>query len=146
MATKRKPKNSGNSGPRLVRQDHGGALLSSGVKGNRGGSGRPSKTIREETAAVREKCRELFSERLEILEGIADNTQTKDADRIRALEILARFGGVDKIALTVDELPAEAATPERAARLWEQLERVKNVTELERLMVSCAKKQLGGEE
>ena len=57
--------------------------------------------------------------------------------------LLADTGGVDKIALTVDELPEEADTPERAARLWAQLERIKNVADLERLMVSCAKKQLG---
>jgi len=129
----------------LVRQEHGGALLSGGVKGNRGGSGRPSKAIREENAAVREKCRELFSERLEILESIADNTETKDPDRIKALEVLARYGGVDKIALTVEEQPEEVLTPaqqqSRIETAWERLRRVRSIEEIEEMVTRFAQEQ-----
>ena len=109
--------------------------LTPGNPGNKGGGRQPSK--------IREAARLAFAERLHVLTDIADNEEERSSDRIGAMKVLADTGGVDKIALTVDELPEEADTPERAARLWEMLERIKNVADLERLMVSHAKKQLG---
>ena len=138
MTAPRKKRISGEiSGPRLVEQDHGGALLSGGIKGHNGGTGRPP-------SAIRELCRGSFAERLEVLTDIADDTEAKTIDRIRAIDLLGKYGGVDKLALTADELPEEADTPERTARLWEMLQRIKNVAELEKLMVDHAKKQLVG--
>ncbi len=119
---------------KLVTPDHGrGALLTGGKPGNKGGGRIPS--------AIRELCRGSFAERLEVLTDIADDTEAKTIDRIRAIDLLGKYGGVDKLALTADELPEEADTPERTARLWAQLQRIKNVDELEKLMVDHAKKQ-----
>ena len=126
-------------GTSLVEQPHGGALRTDGTPGHRGGKGQPPSKIRE-------AARLAFAERLHVLTDIADNEEERSSDRIGAMKVLADTGGVDKIALTVDELPEEADTPERAARLWEMLDRIKNVADLERLMVSHAKKQLGGSE
>src|SRR5262245_49517400 len=69
-------------------QAHGGALLSGGVRGNRGGSGVPPSIIRM-------RCRRSFIERIAIAERIADDEASASRDRIRALELLARIGGLD---------------------------------------------------
>ena len=138
--------------PVLVRQKHGGAILVGGG-GPRPGSGRPPSKIREH-------CRGSFAKRVTILEAIADGqplpmtrivdgktieTQVSAAikERTQAIDMLGKYGGVAELALTVDEQPEEAHTPERAARLWEMLQRIKSVAALEKLLVDHAKKQLG---
>jgi hypothetical protein len=63
---------------------HGGGLLRQGGT-NRGGPGRPP-------SAVKAAMREAIDERLHILEAIADDPRTPPRDRIRALELLARYG------------------------------------------------------
>ena len=98
-------KNSGkNSGPRLVEQEHGGALLSGGVRGNRGGPGRPP-------SAIREAAQQGFVDGLPVLRAIRDNEDERASDRIRAVEVMGKYGGVDKIALTVEEQPEQELTP-----------------------------------
>ena len=48
-----KEKNSGrNSGKKVVPQEHGGALLPGGVRGNKGGTGRPPDEFRRRMAAI----------------------------------------------------------------------------------------------
>ena len=137
----------------LVPQPTGGFLTPGGTPGNRGGSGRPPSTIREH-------CRGSFAERVPILEAIADGkplpmTRIVDGERVdvevsaaikertQAIDLLGKYGGVAELALTVDEQPEEAHTPERAARLWAMLQRIKSVADLEKLLVDHAKKQLG---
>ena len=77
--------------PALVQQPHGGALLSGGVLGHKGGGGRPPDVIRQ-------RCRESFDKRIPILEKIADDLVKKSSDqprvrdRIMALGELARHG------------------------------------------------------
>ena len=164
------PKNNGGNNGGMVAQEHGGALKAGGTPGNKGGSGRPPNELRG-------TLREILERGLPVLEGYIEGRvpvkmvgkceecghehedyellptdmilfqTTKAADRLKALEIAARYGGVAELALTVDELLEEADTPERAARLWSQLERIQNVTELEKMMVGCAKKRpASGEE
>jgi hypothetical protein len=71
--------------PTLVPQPNGrGALLSGGIPGHAGGSGRPP-------SEVRKAARLAFDERLPSLAAIAD-TAERDSDRIRAIEALGHFG------------------------------------------------------
>ena len=123
----------------LVKQEHGGALRTDGTPGHRGGKGQPPSKIREAARAA-------FSERLHILTGIVDNEDERTTDRIGALKLLSDTGGVDKIALTLDEQPETEMTPERVAEIWERLERIKTVKQREKLLIGAAKKQLGGGE
>ncbi len=139
----------------LVRQEHGGALLSGGG-GRRPGAGRPPSTIREH-------CRGSFAERVSILEAIADGKplpttkivgkkmvtiQVSAAikERTQAIDLLGKYGGVAELALTVEEQPEEVETPERAARFWAMLQQIKHVAAMEKLLVDHAKRQLGSGE
>ena len=120
--------------PSLVEQQHGGALLSGGIKGHRGAGGRPP-------SAIREAARLAFSERLHVLTGIADGEDERSADRISAMKVLSDTGGVDKIALTVEEQPEQELTPERIKELWESLQTIKSIQTFEKLLVAAATKQ-----
>lgn len=73
-----------------VRSPINGALMPLGAHpGNTGGkkgrSGRPPSVIRE-------RCRGSFEKRIKVLEEIADDPETSPADRIRAIDLLARYG------------------------------------------------------
>ncbi len=118
----------------LVPQKHGGALLPGAGGGPQPGAGRPPSKIRE-------AARLAFAERLVVLTDIADGKEARDADRIAAMKVLADTGGVDKIALTVEEQPETEWTPERTAEMWERIQRIKTITQLERLLVAASKKQ-----
>ncbi len=142
----------------LVVQAHGGALRHGGT--NKGGPGRPPSELRGSMRDILERGG------LDVLEGFMrgvvpmvgkcekcghehEGTEVsfKAADRLKAIEILSRYGGVDKLALTVDEQDEREWTPERAAAAWEVLQRIRTVEEFEKHMVDAAKKQLreGGE-
>ena len=145
------PKNNGGNNGGMVAQEHGGALKSGGTPGNKGGTGRPP-------SAIREHCRGSFAERVAILEDIADGkplSMTKiDGDeeitiqvsaaireRTQAIDMLGKYGGVDKLALTVDEQPEDEMTPERRLAIWEAIKRIKTVEELEKTLVTAAREQ-----
>ena len=89
-------------------------------------------------------ARESFASRMYIAEEIADDQDERSADRLAALKLLSDTGGVDKIALTLDEQPERELTPERIASLWEQLEQIKDIKEFERRLVAAATKQIEG--
>ncbi len=74
--------------PKLRRQPHGGALLDKGVPGNRGGSGRPP-------SAIRQRCLTAFDARISVAESIADDHKAAPRDRLAALDLLARLGGLE---------------------------------------------------
>jgi hypothetical protein len=59
-----------------------------------------------------------FDERIPVLEEIADNAAAADADRIRAVDKLAKYGLVDGIS-RADVRKALAATVEDIKRLVE---------------------------
>ena len=67
----------------LVPQAHGGALRRGGT--NRGGPGRPP-------SAIREQLRGSFEQRIRVLEDIADGKEYSAADRLRAVDLLGKFG------------------------------------------------------
>jgi hypothetical protein len=69
----------------LVPQSHGGALLTGGVRGHAGGPGRPP-------SALRERLRGSFAQRVAVLETIADDPGADSQDRIRAVDVLAKYG------------------------------------------------------
>ena len=58
--------------------------------------------------------------------------------------MLGKYGGVDKIALTSQEQPEDVITPERVADLFERLQRIKTVKQLEKMLTGIAAKQLAG--
>lgn len=72
-------------GPRLVEQAHGGMLWQGGHPNPTAGPGRPPSELRA-------RMRGSLEERLAVVEEIADDPDARPADRIRALELLARFG------------------------------------------------------
>ena len=132
---KKKRINGGINGPRLVEQEHGGALKAGGTPGHKGGTGRPPSKIRE-------AARLAFSERIEVLTAIADDEEARASDRIRAIEVLAKAGGVDKLALSEEEQPVVGElTSGYVADLWSQLERIKTIKGFEKMLVDSAKKQ-----
>lgn len=112
------------------------------IPGNPGNSGgKPGRSGRP-PSKIREAARLAFAERLKVLTNIADDEDGRPTDRIQALKVLADTGGVDKIALALDEQPeTEGITPETVARMWEQIKRVKTVEQLEKMLVAAAKKQ-----
>ena len=76
-----------------VPQPHGGALRRGGKKGNKGGPGRvPSE--------VRAKCLGSFAKRIKVAEQIADSPTSSNADRLKALDLLAKYGGLLKVEHT----------------------------------------------
>jgi hypothetical protein len=83
--------------PALVPQAHGGALLAGGLPGHRGGTGRPP-------SALRERMRGALEDRVHIAEEIADDPNVSPADRVRALDFLARYGLGTRTEL-VDDAP-----------------------------------------
>ena len=86
-----------NRHPKKVRQEHGGALLTRGVPGNKGGPGRPRSAIRDLSALA-------FEQRIPVLEEIADDKKARDGDRIRAVDALGKHGGVAKEEAIPSEL------------------------------------------
>lgn len=71
--------------PQLRTPSHGNGKLQVGNPGNRGGPGVPSSELRE-------RLRGSMEERVAVLEEIADDTDSRPADRIRAIELLAKYG------------------------------------------------------
>ena len=94
----------------LTRQVNGG-LLRIGNPGNAGGPGRPA-------SEVIARALGSFDERIPILEEIADNADAADADRIRAVDKLAKYGLVDGIS-RADVRKALAATVDEIRRMVE---------------------------
>ena len=133
-APKKRKTNGKTNGPRLVEQKHGGALNTGGTPGHKGAGGRPP-------SAVREAARLAFSERLEVLTAIADDEEERASDRLKAIDLLGKYGGVDSIALTTDEQPEQTVTPEHVADMWARLQRIKSVSELEKMLVDAAREQ-----
>ena len=124
MKSSAKEKSGHNSGESasLVPQAHGGALLSGGVPGNRGGPGRPRSKVKELSALEYEK-------RIPLLGEIADDDGEKASDRIRAVDVLGRHGGLqgkgldrDAVIRLLEELAdaVQAVVPDAAEVVFER--------------------------
>lgn len=87
--------------PVLVPQPHGGALLSGGIHGHEGTGGRPASEIRK-------RLRGSFAARIAILEEIADggsdDVKYTAPDRMKAIDILAKYGLGTTKELTVEHV------------------------------------------
>ena len=90
--------------PTLVAQPHGGAILSGGMPGNRGGFGNPKSSIRE-------LCRQGFSKALPRIVKIAegDDPLATGAESIRAFGELGKYGLGEAKVLVAEELKAMVA-------------------------------------
>jgi hypothetical protein len=126
----------------LVPQPHGGALATGGIPGNAGGGRPPS--------IVRERCRRGFDRRIPVLEAIADGepvqkmrlpdgeeleavVSASPADRIRAMDVLGRYGLATgrldledvrlRLARTLQRI-TEVCDPETAESLLTALEQM----------------------
>lgn len=97
--------------PELIPQEHGGALYAGGVPGNRGGGRPPS--------AVRRLARAEFEKRIPILAEIADSRAERTRDRIRAIDVLGRYGLGQ--ARGLDEEEFEAVVIELASAVQRRL-------------------------
>ncbi len=89
----------------LVKPKHGKGLLRRGSKPgtNAGGSGRPP-------SALRAKMRGSLEARLHIAEEVADNPLAAAADRLRALDFLAKYGlGTKQEVTGEDGAPVQSA-------------------------------------
>ena len=110
-----------------VPQKHGGALLAGGQPGNRGGLGRPP-------SALRERLRGSLEERVAVLEEIADDPDALDRDRIKAVDVLGKYGLGTVREVTVEdvkeklrqtlELLKQELDPDEADRLIGRLKRI----------------------
>lgn len=74
--------------PELVPQPHGGAILTGGQPGQTPGPGRPPSRIK---AALRKS----FDERIPALQEIADDREGEVGDRLRALDMMAKYSDLD---------------------------------------------------
>lgn len=72
---------------------NGGRLLAGGVPGHRGAGGRPA-------SKVRDACRKAFGDRVKHLRAIADATASSPRDRLAAMDLLGKYGGLQKIEHT----------------------------------------------
>ena len=78
-------KSGGKSGIEMVAQQHGGRLRVGSLPGNTPGTGRPP-------SAIRAAMRLSLDQRLKVAEAIADDEKANPSERLKALELLARYG------------------------------------------------------
>jgi len=83
--------------PALTPQPHGGALYAGGIPGHIGAGGRPRSVLRQ-------RLRGSFEDRIRVLEEIADDTSADCQDRIRGLDVLAKYGLGTVKEVSVDEV------------------------------------------
>lgn len=107
----------------LIPQAHGGALRHGGT--NKGGSGRPP-------SAIRAVAREKFDKLIPTLSRIASTKNTKDRDRIHAIDILGKYGMDQAVSLAdvraclkeQNEIIREFLAPEPAEELTSRIKPV----------------------
>ena len=88
----------GNTVEKTVRPALNGGHFITGNPGNKGGTGRPKNEIRE-------ACAESFDQAKQVaLDIIAKGTAT-DADKLRALDILGKYGGLQQVDQTSGDKP-----------------------------------------
>lgn len=106
----------------VVPQKHGGALLTGGVPGNKGGTGRPPNELRG-------SMREILEKGLPHLEEFATGeNDAKPAYQLKAIDIAARYGLTKEPydRALIDELwdateailPDDPAITERLKKAW----------------------------
>jgi len=87
-------KKTGRKTGELVPQPHGGALLNGMAKNHVPGPGRPPSELRE-------RLKGSLAERIKVVEEIADEITHTPADRLRAIDLLAKYGLGTKEEITL---------------------------------------------
>lgn len=77
---------------------HGLSVLNVGNPGNKGGTGRPK-------SEVRARCVGAFDARISVAEEILDDPDSTPADRLRALDLLGKYGGLQQVDQTSGDEP-----------------------------------------
>jgi hypothetical protein len=88
----------------LVVPTHGNGRLRHGSQPgtNRGGTGAPPSELRK-------RLRGSLEERIQVAEEIADGAQFSAADRLRALDLMARYGLGTQKEITVEHVKSKLA-------------------------------------
>ena len=86
-----------NSAENTATRESNGGLLLSGNPGNSGG-GRPK-------SEVRAACADGFDKRIPLLQAIADNDTLNPAERLKALDLLGKYGGLQQVDNTSGDKP-----------------------------------------
>lgn len=74
---------------------------------NRGGNTTPG-TGRPKSA-IREKCAGSFEQRIKVAEEILDDPSSTNADKIRALDLLGKYAGLQQTDITTNDQPIQPA-------------------------------------
>ncbi len=117
---KRKKTSAQTTVPKMVRQPHGGALRVGGTPGNRGGAGAPPSELRA-------RLRGSAGDRIAIAEEIADDPEASNADRLRAVDLLFKYGlgaAEDDKAVNIGQLHLEALQAPRSRERFPDHQRV----------------------
>jgi hypothetical protein len=93
-----------NSVENTVPGRNGGRLNRGGTKGNRGG-GRPP-------AVIRQRCADGFDRHIATAEAILADKKASNADKIRALDVLGKYAGLQKIEHEHSRKPYREAVDE----------------------------------
>lgn len=93
----------------LVPQPHGGALRHGSLPGNPPGPGAPPSELRA-------RLRGSLEQRVRVVEEIADRADASDADRLRAIDLLARYGLGTTRELSVEHVRGKLAETLQAIR------------------------------
>lgn len=90
---------------------NGGRLNRGGTKGNKGGGRPPSE--------IRDICAQSFVQRIAKAEAIIDGDTSTDGDKLRALDLLGKYGGLlhTTSESTVTKRPHREAVDEVRKRL-----------------------------
>src|SRR5688572_29774356 len=87
----------GAAGGQLVAQPHGGAIRRGSQSGSTPGAGRPP-------AAIRATCRALFDQAVPKLRAIVYSRTARHVDRIRASDVLGKYGMTSGATIGVDDV------------------------------------------
>lgn len=71
---------------------NGGSFIT-GNPGNKGGTGRPKSEVRAALA-------QAFDKRIPLLESIADNESLPESERMKAMEMMGKYGGLQQVDQT----------------------------------------------
>jgi hypothetical protein len=95
-----------------IPQTHGGALLPGGVKGHKGGPGRPP-------AEIRARCADSFYDNMGKAERILRSKKASNMEKLKALDLLGKYGGLMHTTSesTVTKRPHREAVEEVRRRL-----------------------------
>lgn len=91
--------------------------LNVGNPGNKGGTGRPKSVIRE-------KCAGSFEQRIKVAEEILDDPNSTNADKIRALDLLGKYAGLQQTDITSGDQPVKPVVVDVSGMPSEEIDRI----------------------